>query len=295
MFVFHFTWDLGYFRFIPPEFPYSPGFMAFGHCVASVFLALAGVSLVLASRGGLKWRAFLKRLGMIAGAALAITISTFYLFPDSYIFFGILHCIAAASVVALVFLRAPLWSVAVAAGAIIVAPLLYSSPFFDAPLLRWVGLGDVEPRSNDWRAFFPWAGVTLAGVALGRAALRAGPPEEFMRWKANNVLARGLVLGGRHSLLVYLVHQPVLLAVVYVASAIAPPPPAEEAAYARACEAPCVASGAGSSFCARACACVVTGTKGEQIWQKVLKNSLDAAETARFEDLSRQCARAADQ
>ncbi len=288
MFVFHLTWDLGYFGFIPADFPYSPGFMSFGHCVAATFLGLAGASLALAARGGLRWKPFWKRFAMIVAAAAAITAATLWLFPDSFIFFGILHCIAAASLLALAFLRAPPWLVAAAAAAILAAPLAISSPWFDAPWLLWTGLGQIEPRTNDLRTFFPWAGFTLAGLALMRAALARGLPDRLASWRAGGGFARTLVLGGRHSLAVYLVHQPVFLALVYGATLVAPP---EEANYVRACEAPCVASGAGGEFCARACGCVVTRTKQENLWRKVLGNTLSPEETARFEGLSRQCAR----
>ena len=106
MFAFHLTWDLGFFRLIPEDFPYSAGVMGFGHVVAITFLALAGASLVLATRDGVDWRAFGRRLAMIAGAAAAITLGTLYLFPDAFIFFGILHCIGVASVIGAAFLAA---------------------------------------------------------------------------------------------------------------------------------------------------------------------------------------------
>lgn len=290
MFVFHFTWDLGFFQFIPPEFPYSPGFMFFGHIVASTFLGLAGASLVLAARNGLNWPAFWKRLGMIAAAAAAITAVTYYIFPDSFIFFGILHCIAVASIVALAFLRAPLWGVIAAAAAIILLPWLYASPLFDAPALTWVGLGLREPRSNDWRAFFPWVGFALAGVALMRAALAHGLPARLASWRADNRPMRALVWGGRHSLLVYLVHQPIFLAFVYGASLLMAP---EDANYQRACTAQCGAAGSEAGFCARACVCVATQAKRENLWRNVLRSTLSPVENEKFVALARHCAREA--
>lgn len=290
MFVFHFTWDLGFFGLIPREFPYSPGFMFFGHIVASAFLGLAGASLALSARGGLDWEAFWKRFAMISISAAAITASTYYLFPDSFIFFGILHCIAAASLAALALLRAPLWLVCAAAGAVLAAPLFIASPLFDSPALLWTGLGGSEPRSNDWRAFFPWAGFTLAGLAIMRLALARGLETALASWHAGSAPARALAWGGRHSLLVYLVHQPVFLALVYGASLIAQP---EAANYQRACETRCGAVGGEAPFCARACNCVADRAKRDGLWPGVLKNQLSGAESLRFDAISRECARGA--
>jgi uncharacterized membrane protein len=289
MFVFHFTWDLGYFRFIPPEFPFSPEFMMFGHVVASTFLALVGASLARASRQGMRWRNFWKRIGMIGLAAAGITAVTYYLFPDSFIFFGILHCILVASVVAALLLRAPLWLVFVMAAAIFATPLLYESAFFDAPAFWWTGLGLSEPRSNDWRPFFPWVGFSLAGLAVMRVLLDRGVAQWLASWRTRNLAARTLTWGGRHSLLIYLVHQPVFFALVYAATLFPNAP--EEAAYRRSCETQCLSAGAEAPFCARACGCVTAEFKKAGIWRNVLHNTLSADENEKFVALSQQCAR----
>lgn len=290
MFAFHLAWDLAYFGFIAPEFPFRPGFMFFGHCVATTFLALAGASLVLASRGGMNWRKYWLRLAMIVAAALAVTAATWWLFPDSFIFFGILHCIAAASLVAPLFLRAPAFVALAAAAAIVAAPFLWTSPVFDAPWLLWTGLGETEPRSNDLRAFFPWAGFLLAGLGLTLAAPATALTARIAAWRAGNRLTRAATWGGRHSLLVYLIHQPLLYGLVWLVATATPP---EEANYMRACVPPCLSAGGDAGYCSSACACVVKQTKTENLWRKVLRNSLSPVESSRFEEIGRTCAREA--
>ena len=145
----------------------------------TTFLALVGVSLVLASGGKFVWRPYLVRLAKIVAAAAAITVATLYVFPDDFIFFGILHCIALASIVALPFLRAPLWLTVAAAAVALALPLFVASPMLDAPQWWWLGLGTTEPRSNDWRPFLPWFGVVLIGVVIARAVLAGGVPAWF--------------------------------------------------------------------------------------------------------------------
>ncbi len=47
MFAYHLTWDLGYFRLVSPDLPFTPVMMGLGHVVAASFIALSGQSLAL--------------------------------------------------------------------------------------------------------------------------------------------------------------------------------------------------------------------------------------------------------
>ena len=71
MAVYHLSWDLADFRLAPPMLPFTPPMRLLSHVVASVFLALVGVSLALAHRNGLNLRTFWRRLAIVAGAAAA--------------------------------------------------------------------------------------------------------------------------------------------------------------------------------------------------------------------------------
>ena len=64
----------------------------------------------------MRWPAFWRRFALIVAAAALVTAGTYVAFPTSYVFFGILHCIAVASLIAVPFLFAP-WPVALAGGA----------------------------------------------------------------------------------------------------------------------------------------------------------------------------------
>jgi uncharacterized membrane protein len=291
MFSYHFVWDLGFFGFIAAEIPMQPGFKAYGHAIAATFLALVGVSLVLASGEKFAWRRYFVRLAKIAAAAAAVTLVTLYAFPDDFIFFGILHSIALASIAALPFLRAPLWLTIAGSAAALALPLFVASSFFDAPQWWWLGLGTVPPRSNDWRPFLPWFGMVLIGVVVARAALAHGLPQWFVIWCAARRASRGLVWGGRHSLLLYLVHQPVFLALLYiVAQLTGVRPQAEEAPFLRNCEAQCVSTGATSTYCTGVCGCIVAQAQRSDLWKKMLAPAPDPADAQRFRTVTRQCA-----
>lgn len=219
MVVFHFARDLEMFALVPPGMTMTGGWAVFARLVAGSFLFLAGVSLWLAHGERIRWRPFWRRLGVIAAAAGAVTLATRIGMPDSFIFYGILHSIAVASLAGLLFLRLPAaLTLAAAAGAAIL-PQVVRSAAFDPPWLVWTGLGERIPRTLDFEPFFPWVAPFLAGLALARLATRAGLWDRLAHAGLNaSGLARTLAWPGRHSLAVYLIHQPVLIGLLWVAA-----------------------------------------------------------------------------
>lgn len=212
MAIYHFTYDLEMFGYIPPGTAVSGGFAMFARVVVGSFLLISGVSLYLAHGQGIRWPSFLRRLLVISLAAGLITLATLYGMPDRYIFFGILHSIAFASVVGLAFLRLPAVLTLAAAAAVILARPYLQTGLFDAPWLAWLGLTTWHVRSVDFVPVFPWLGLTLAGVGIARLGAAAGVWDRLRVPRgAEGQLLRALAWPGRHSLAVYLIHQPVLI------------------------------------------------------------------------------------
>jgi uncharacterized membrane protein len=275
MVAFHLIWDLAHFGYIARSIPWSAPVKAFGHSIAFAFLFIAGVSLVLAHRDHIDWRAFWRRFGVIAGAAALVSLGTWLVFPAAFVFFGILHCIAAASLVALPFLFLP-GPAALVAGALVFAlPYVFSSPAFNADWLQWLGLGTREPMTQDWRPFFPWVGATLLGVAAAR--LHA---PTLTTAKGN-----ALTFAGRHSLAIYLLHQPLLFA-IFSGLALLTPAPGETQEFVAACERGCRAHGTSQASCHKACVC----TAEKAIGEKILAKARDEGERMRrLQEISLRC------
>ncbi|MCA3674660.1 MAG: DUF1624 domain-containing protein, partial [Methylobacterium sp.] len=97
MVIYHFGWNLSFLELIPVDLRDFPLWIWFGHAIAASFLALVGVGLVLAHGQGFGRERFLRRLAFVVGAAALVTAGTYLVFPDRFIFFGILHHIALAS------------------------------------------------------------------------------------------------------------------------------------------------------------------------------------------------------
>ncbi|MGO4855222.1 heparan-alpha-glucosaminide N-acetyltransferase [Phaeovulum sp. W22_SRMD_FR3] len=224
MALYHFTYDLAFFGFIEPHVPFSFGWILEARIVATSFLGLAGASLVLAHGRAIRWRHFLRRFGWLVAAAAAISLSTWFDDPERYVFFGILHCIAAASLIGLVLLRLPAVLTLAAAVGVLAIWLYLPRVGFDANYLLGLGLSREVPRSMDFVPLVPWLAPYLAGMGIaqllrGRARGTAnGPAAPRPAPAAQSRLQRVLAWPGRHSLVIYVVHQPLLLGLTWAAA-----------------------------------------------------------------------------
>lgn len=284
---YHFTWDLEFFGYIEQGTAVTGPWKIYARCIASTFLFLVGFSLFLAHGQGIRWRSFGKRLGQIAAAALLISVATYFVMGDGWIFFGILHGIALMSVFALPCLRLPVVITLVAAAVSLALPFYARAPLFDHAMFWWLGLSENLPRSNDYVPLFPWFAAVLAGVATAKIAAMFGL---FQRLATVPAGPRILSLAGRHSMAFYLIHQPVLIALVYLASLLAPPPPPDRAAeYGRSCQQSCVAGGSAANFCTQFCGCTLGKLQDEKLLQPLQSGAIIATQDERVLKLAREC------
>ncbi len=210
---YHFVYDLQMHGLVPPGFAVQGFFYWHARTVASTFLLLAGLGIWLSHGAGIRWPAFWRRMAKVGGAAALVSVTTYIALPDWWIFFGILHCIALGSLLALPFLRLPAL-VTLAAGAFVVwASYALATPAMNAPLLRFIGLHTIPTMTVDFEPLFPWFGPILIGLGLGRLGSAFGLWDWLRRWNAPAWL-RALGWPGRHSLAVYLLHQPILFGLV---------------------------------------------------------------------------------
>jgi len=211
MIVYHFSFDLALFRVARFDFEHDAFWLAARAAIVTTFLVTSGISLTLArlqgAPGAKRWR----RVAVIAACAAAVSAASFVAFPRTWISFGILHAIAVSTVLAWPFTRAP--RLALAAGvAVVAAGLAISHPVFDARALVWIGFATMKPPTEDYVPLFPWLGVVLAGVWLGDVLAK----RSFAPLAPLARAPRAIHWLGRHSLAVYMIHQPVLIGAIAV-------------------------------------------------------------------------------
>ena len=212
MAAYHFCFDLRYFGVTRSDFEHDPFWLTARTLILSSFLLIAGVSAVVARCKGDARARWLRHTGVIAGAALLVSAASYAMFPRSYIWFGVLHAIAVSLLITWRLVPRPALAAAVGA-AVIAAGIAFSHSAFDNRALGWIGFMTAKPITEDYVPLFPWTGVLLLGITLGHVLARTrfaafAPLESAPRW---------LRFLGRHSLFVYLVHQPVLIGLLWLA------------------------------------------------------------------------------
>jgi uncharacterized membrane protein len=292
MVVFHCAFDLDSLGLAALDVGDSPGWRSFARLIASSFLALSGVSLVIAHGRGIRFEPYFRRLAILVGAAALVTLGTWYEMPRQFIFFGILHSIAVASLIGLAFLKAP-WPVTLIAALLaLAAPSLLASPGLDAPVLRWLGLGTTLPVTLDFEPVFPWLAPFLLGMAVAQLALPRFARGRLAGSRQRSALGRALAFAGRHSLAIYLIHQPVmfgtlsLLAQLLAGSAAVS---AEDRPFIEACEATCLVRHGQKAACATYCSCTAGELKKAGLWPSVLSDRLTPAERERLPAAMQAC------
>ncbi|WP_299356198.1 heparan-alpha-glucosaminide N-acetyltransferase [uncultured Shimia sp.] len=216
MIVFHFFRDLEVFGMIAQGTTLNVGWAIFARAIAGSFLFLSGVSLVLAHARGFRGKAWLRRVVLISGAACLVTLATYAAFPSQFVFFGILHALALASLLGVPFLFAPVWVSLIGAVSILIASATVGRAVFTSPWMAWTGLGMEVRASLDFIPIVPWMAPFLLGVALARIAYTKRFEPTWPRWFP----AQAVAWPGRHSLAVYLLHQPILLALIGAAAKV---------------------------------------------------------------------------
>lgn len=247
----------------------------FARSIATSFLFLVGISLVLAHGHGIRWPSFWKRFAQVAGAAALISAATWFV-PGGFIFFGILHGIALFSLIGLVFLTLP-WPIIIAAAAGVFAIKQgVSHEIFALPGLWWVGLAPVAPPANDYVPLFPWLAPVLVGIAV---AILMGKRDFWQRLAGINLpapLQRPLAFLGRHSLIFYLVHQPILIGMVYLFTTFVAQPDYGKGFVAQ-CQISC-ANTRSEQFCKAYCTCMIDEMQREDLLAPFMTRRLSEAQ-----------------
>ena len=221
MTAFHLCFDLNHFGLIQQDFYRDPFWTWQRVAIVSLFVACAGFGQAVANFQGQSWSRFWHRWARVALCALLVTAGSWLMFPNSFIYFGVLHGIALMLIVVRLTAHWGAWlwwlgglaiaSKFIAEYALQTLATAHFVQIINSNAWNWIGWITQKPITEDYAPLFPWLGVMWWGAAAGHWLLRRAPTllaHTLPFWVAR---LAGL---GRWSLSYYMLHQPVLIALV---------------------------------------------------------------------------------
>jgi uncharacterized membrane protein len=200
MIIFHTAYDLKILGFI--DWDFSQGFWwGFPRLIAWTFLYCVGISLNYTHHSGLNWHHLKQRSLKLATAAILVSLSTYFIFPQQWIFFGTLHCILVGSILGAILVKRRKIAFAVMISILILQYLVG----YD---IKWVSSIVLRP-SMDFIPVYPWFWAILFGMLTGPYLSKIRQLREFSTppW---------LKFLGTHSLKIYLLHQPLIFGTLWL-------------------------------------------------------------------------------
>jgi uncharacterized membrane protein len=217
MVFYHFMWDLHFFGLYKTNMLVGP-WQVFARSIASMFIFVMGVSLTL-SYSRVRQRAgrdslfgkYLLRGAKIFAWGLLITIATYFFIGRGFVVFGILHLLGLSIILAYPLLGVSRW-LSLAGGLLVIAAGIYvDSLRSESPWLIWLGVKQIGRSMVDYYPVLPWFGIALLGVFVGDSLYPRGRRHVSLPDLSKASPVHGLVFLGQHSLLIYLIHQPILI------------------------------------------------------------------------------------
>jgi uncharacterized membrane protein len=194
----------------------------FARSIGTTFIVVMGISLTLKYNRlaseleqGQLFRKYLVRGATLIGWGMVVTIATYFVIGRGFVIFGILHLLGLSTILAFPFLRSR-W-VSLAGGLVAIGLGIYAGRFVSSePWLLWLGVQQIGRFMVDWYPVFPWFGAALLGVFVGFTLWPGGKRRFDLPDLSQAAPVRGLAFLGRHSLPIYLIHQPILLGLLIV-------------------------------------------------------------------------------
>ena len=214
MVLFHTVFDLNFFMILPVNI--STGFWRwFAMATASLFLLVVGISLVVSrARSAAKLsgfaltKKFLFRGAGIFALGLLVTLATWLYLHEGFILFGILHLIGVSVILSVLFFRFGKYNILL--GLLFIAGGFFIGTLQGPVWLLPLGIYPSSFTSVDYTPLIPWFGAVLVGLGVGEF-LYSGGVRQFTVPHLPDRIVQPLSFLGRYSLVIYLVHQPIII------------------------------------------------------------------------------------
>lgn len=212
MVYFHLMWNLFYFN-VTTISVFTFEWQAFARTIGSTFTFLLGLSLAIRRERVIgELRSYLGRGVFIFGWGMFVSAATFVaLGANQFVIFGILHLQGIALILCYLFARFPAWMNVLAGGMVVAVGTAIYTTAAPYPWLIPLGIQQEGRYMADYYPILPWLGPALFGVAAGKLFYVGGNRGFVLPAWGEVAFVRALRFLGRHSLVIYLVHQVIII------------------------------------------------------------------------------------
>jgi len=221
MIILHLFWDLDYFGILP----LNKNFYSLNIIVPVMFFLLVGICQAVnnnkyQNQPRKMYLRTIQRGLWIFNLGMLITLLTAVFIPDRPIFFGVLHCIGCCIILSTLLLRCKSTNIIFAA--LIIVSGLAIGFFYSTENPNMVELAtgihepDIVKHTIDYFPILPWFGICLLGITLGNILYKDNKRRysipDISKYKPTKIFS----WLGQHSLVIYLIHQPIIAGVLFL-------------------------------------------------------------------------------
>ncbi len=225
MIIYHIIFDLYFLDTLKINL-HSLELRLFLYPIGTIFILLVGLSLTLSysrikktlSEKEICFR-FIKRGLTIFGLGLLLTVVTFLFIGPGFIVFGVLHCIGICIVFSIPFINYRFANLFIGIILVIIGILLRTM-VFDFSYLVWLGFIPRGFCTIDYFPLLPWFGVVLIGIFIGNALYHDHKRSFYINDFSKFGFVQFFCFLGRNSLVIYFVHQPIIIGFITLYSMI---------------------------------------------------------------------------
>ncbi|TGE31967.1 heparan-alpha-glucosaminide N-acetyltransferase [Desulfosporosinus sp. Sb-LF] len=204
MVLFHLVYDLKEFVGLNIDYQ-APLWFSIGKASALIFIFISGLSCGFS-------RFPIKRGVKVLVCGMGITVVTYLVMKDDYVRFGILHFLGVTMILSPFLLALSSWILWGLVACSAVLGFWFKAQLLKTSLLLPLGLMYDGFSSIDYYPLFPYLAVTILGILAFRRFYARGT-EPLISFQLNSRLIRWL---SRNSLGIYLVHQPMILLIIFI-------------------------------------------------------------------------------
>lgn len=214
MLIYHFFFGLSQLGVLDVDFSVDLVWVSFRFVIVFLFLSLVGIGLYLTARNKVNWPSYFKRLALLFLYFSLITVFSRFVRPQYFVEFGILHLIFLSSILGLLFVRF-YWANLLVGLLVVGFGYSIQSHLFDYSPWQWLGMSYSMPITDDYAPVFPWFGLVLVGIYLGRLLFEKGAYIRLLDWQSKHWALKLISWGGRYSIHIYFVHFQAFYLLVY--------------------------------------------------------------------------------